>query len=248
MHYNKIVGLSGNGARYGKFSVHDKAGNTATLEVYVNIDNTLPVISKCKTAISNGYVYLDTSSTNYQYSDALSGIKSGSAKYSVNKPTTPHYDAWQYGSKQFSWAKKPIDVNHWYVEIDSSPIKPVPVQSFKNTVKVNTHLNIRNKPITGDIIGRLNNGDTVSVIGYEKGWLQIGNNEWVSETYVHSSYGRVNANSLNVRKGNSTAYESIGFVYKNNNVKIVKELGGWYQIITPSGLFGWASSKYIDLI
>ena len=88
--YNKIVGLSGNGARYGKFSVHDKAGNTATLEVYVNIDNTLPVISKCKTAISNGYVYLDTSSTNYQYSDALSGIKSGSAKYSVNNTgTTP---------------------------------------------------------------------------------------------------------------------------------------------------------------
>lgn len=170
------------------------------------------------------------------------------AKYSVNKPTTPHYDAWQYGSKQFSWAKKPIDVNHWYVEIDPSPIKPVTVQSFKNTVKVNTHLNIRNKPITGDIVGRLNNGDTVSVIGYEKGWLQIGNNEWVSETYVHSSYGRVNANSLNVRKGNSTAYESIGFVHKNNNVKIVKELGGWYQIITPSGLFGWASSKYIDLI
>ena len=169
------------------------------------------------------------------------------AKYSQNKPTTAHYDAWQYGSKQFSWAKAPIDVNHWYK--NTATVTPVPsTQSFKNVVKVNTHLNIRNKPVSGDIVGRLNNNDSVVVIGYQKGWLKIGNDQWVSEAYVHSSYGIVTANSLNVRKGNSTSYESLGFVRKNNNVKIVKELGGWYQIITPEGLFGWASGKYIDLI
>ena len=169
------------------------------------------------------------------------------AKYSQNKPTTAHYDAWQYGSKQFSWAKAPIDVNHWYK--NTTTVTPVPsTQSFKNIVKVNTHLNIRNKPVSGDIVGRLNNNDSVVVIGYQKGWLKIGNDQWVSEAYVHSSYGIVTANSLNVRKGNSTSYESLGFVRKNNNVKIVKELGGWYQIITPEGLFGWASGKYIDLI
>ena len=171
------------------------------------------------------------------------------AKYSTNKPNIPHYDAWQYGSKQFSWAKAPIDVNEWYNNNPKVVTHDVtPTQPFKNIVKVNTHLNIRNKPVVGEIVGKLNNGDTVVVIGYQKGWLQIGSNEWVSETYVHSSYGLVTANSLNVRKGNSTAYESLGFVHKNNNVKIVKELGGWYQIIAPNGLFGWASSKYIDLI
>lgn len=171
------------------------------------------------------------------------------ARYSTSSPTIGKYDAWQYESQFFSWATDKIDVNHWYNN-DPKVITPdiTPKQPFKNIVKVNTHLNIRNKPVVGDVVGKLNNGDTVVVIGYQKGWLQIGSNEWVSETYVHSSYGLVTANSLNVRKGNSTAYESLGFVHKNNNVKIVKELGGWYQIIAPNGLFGWASSKYIDLI
>ncbi len=171
------------------------------------------------------------------------------ARYSTMSPTISKYDAWQYGSQFFSWATDKIDVNHWYNN-DPKVVTPdvIPRQPFKNIVKVNTHLNIRNKPVVGEVVGKLNNGDSVIVIGYQKGWLKIGNNEWVSETYVHSSYGRVTANSLNVRKGNSTSYESIGFVRKNNNVKIVKELGGWYQIITPEGLFGWASGKYIDLI
>jgi uncharacterized protein YgiM (DUF1202 family) len=115
-------------------------------------------------------------------------------------------------------------------------------------VKVNTYLNVRNKPVSGDIVGKLYNGDKVIVIGYQKGWLKIGNDQWISELYVNSSYGIVTANSLNVRKGNSTAYDSIGFVHKNNTVKITKEANGWYQIITSDGLFGWASSKYIDVI
>lgn len=172
------------------------------------------------------------------------------ARYSTVAPTVGKYDAWQYGSQFFSWATDKIDVNHWYTQSTPNNIQPTPNTSkvFKNVVKVNTHLNIRNKPAVGDVVGKLNNGDTVSVIGYQKGWLQIGSNEWVSETYVHSSYGLVTANSLHVRKGNSTTYESLGFVHKNNNVKIVKELGGWYQIIAPDGLFGWASGKYIDLI
>ena len=171
------------------------------------------------------------------------------AKYSALKPSTPRYEAWQYGSSYFSWAVKPVDVNHWYATVAPTPTPtPAPSTDIKNIVKVNTYLNIRNKPVVGDVVGKLYNGDTVSVIGYQKGWLMIGKDQWVSEVYVHSPYGIVTANSLNVRKGNSTAYESLGFVHKNNNVRIVKELGGWYQIIAPNGLFGWASSKYIDLI
>lgn len=170
------------------------------------------------------------------------------ARYSTVAPTVGKYDAWQYGSQNFTWAAKPIDVNHWYTQSTPNNIQPTTPKTFKNVVKVNTSLNIRNKPAVGEVVGKLYNGDTVSVLGYQKGWLQIGSNQWVSENYVHSSYGIVTANSLNVRKGNSTAYESIGFVHKNNNVKIVKELGGWYQIITPEGMFGWASGKYIDII
>lgn len=170
------------------------------------------------------------------------------ARYSSSVPTISKYDAWQYGSQYFTWAPKPIDVNHWYTSTVPTPVPTPPSQVIKNVVKVNTSLNIRNKPVNGTVVGKLYNGDEVAVIGYQKGWLKIGNDQWVSELYVASPHGIVTANSLNVRKGYSTTYESIGFVHKNNNVKITKEMNGWYQIISSDGLFGWSSSKYIDII
>lgn len=170
------------------------------------------------------------------------------ARYSTVAPTISKYDAWQYGSQYFSWASGAIDVNHWYTSIVPTPV-PTPTPTvIKNVVKVNTSLNVRNKPVNGTVVGKLYNGDEVAVIGYQKGWLKIGNDQWVSELYVASPHGIVTTNSLNVRKGYSTAYESIGFVHKNNNVKITKEMNGWYQIISSDGLFGWASGKYIDII
>ena len=172
------------------------------------------------------------------------------ARYSTVAPTISKYDAWQYGSQFFSWATDKIDVNYWYTQTvpNTQPTVTPTTNTFKNIVKVNTSLNIRNKPATGVVVGKLYNGDEIVIIGYQKGWLKIGNDQWVSEMYVTSRHGIVTANSLNVRKGYSTAYDSIGFVHKNNNVKITKETNGWYQIITNDGLFGWASSKYIDII
>lgn len=171
------------------------------------------------------------------------------AKYSNNKPTTSRYEAWQYGSSNFSWATAPIDVNHWYFNVVVDQCCNTQLNKFENIVKVNTHLNIRNKPVSGDIVGKLSNGDKVNVIGYQKGWLQIGTNKWVSEMYVTSTRGIVDVNSsLNVRTGAGTNYTSIGKLKRNATVKIVNESNGWYQIITSDGLFGWASNQYIDII
>lgn len=131
------------------------------------------------------------------------------------------------------------------IEIMSAPQS----KEFTNSVKVNSYLNVRSFPITGDIIGRMDNAETFSVAGYQNGWIKIGDNKWISELYTVSRHGIVDVeHKLNVRAGNGVNYEAIGQTTKNTTVKVVNELNGWYQIITPDGLFGWVSGKYINLI
>ena len=50
--------------------------------------------------------------------------------------------------------------------------------------KINSWLNVRNAP-NGKIIGKLYNGDKVSVYETKDGWARIGDNRWVSTDYLH---------------------------------------------------------------
>ena len=59
------------------------------------------------------------------------------------------------------------------------------------------------------------------------------------------STGVVTASKLNVRKGPSTKYSTIGSVYKNKSVTIIDESNGWCKI-KFDGKEGWASKKYIN--
>lgn len=131
-------------------------------------------------------------------------------------------------------------------------VKPTTTLSndkIENIVVVETHLNIRNAPSTGSIVGKLVNGDRFSVLDYQKGWFKIGNNQWISEIYTRSRHGVVNVNTkLNIRSGNSILHKVLGKTSNNLKVKIVGESNGWYQIVTPDGLLGWADSRYINLI
>lgn len=60
------------------------------------------------------------------------------------------------------------------------------------------------------------------------------------------SMGVVTASKLNVRKGPSTKYSTIGSLYKNKNVIILDESNGWYKV-NLNGKEGWASKKYIKV-
>lgn len=60
------------------------------------------------------------------------------------------------------------------------------------------------------------------------------------------STGVVTASKLNVRKGPSTKYSTIGSLYKNKNVTILDESNGWYKV-NLNGKEGWASKKYIKV-
>lgn len=118
---------------------------------------------------------------------------------------------------------------------------------IKPTVKVNTTLNIRNKP-NGTIVGKLTNGANVSVLDYQNNWLKIGESRWVSADYISTSQGKVTTSSLNIRSGAGATFSDIGDLKNNEVVSIFDEKNGWYKVLSSSKQFGWVSSEYINLI
>jgi len=60
--------------------------------------------------------------------------------------------------------------------------------------------------------------------------------------------GLVTATALNVRSGPSTAYKTIGTVYKNEYIRVFAQIGDWYVIQTDNDLVGAVSKKYIKAI
>ena len=97
----------------------------------------------------------------------------------------------------------------------------------------------------------MNKGTKVQVISESAGWSKINYNNKIA--YVSSGYLKtvstntsdtkpedsteqykeikvVNTNGLNVRKGPSTSYSSIGKLNKGSNVEVISESAGWSKI------------------
>ena len=212
---------------------------------------TKNIISFCKTIKNVGYIPGVYASDSWFKSmldfEQIKQYEIWCARYSTNKPTINKYEAWQYGSKQFSWSTAPIDVNYFYKDYSNSSSNSSSTLMIKNIVKVNTTLNVRNKPCNGNIVRKLKNGEVVDIIDYQNGWFKIGKDEWVSANYIHSPYGIVTANVLNIRSGAGVNYQDIGDLNKNENVRVLKESNGWYLVLCGTR-YGWASAKYIQLI
>ena len=128
-----------------------------------------------------------------------------------------------------------------YDNVDYSP-----TLTIKNVVRVNTTLNVRNKP-NGTKVESLKNGDEVEILDYQNGWFKIGIDKWVSSDYIHNTYGVVTASTLNIRSGAGKNYTDIGDLKRNTNVKLLRESNGWYMILHEKKL-GWVSSEYINII
>lgn len=151
-------------------------------------------------------------------------------------------EGWQYSSSgQVNGIQGNVDLNILY---NTSTISSNP--TIKNTVKVNTTLNIRNKP-NGTKVGSLKNGDEVEIFDYQNGWFKIGTDKWVSADYIHNTYGTVTASTLNIRSGAGTNFADIGDLKRNTNVRLLRESNGWYMILHEKKL-GWVSSEYIDVL
>lgn len=184
--------------------------------------------------------YIDDSLKKYDLWIARYGKNSGQLEEKY-KPNV-NEKIWQYSSRgKISGINGDVDLNILYNDTIHSS-----TPTIKNTVKVNTALNVRNKP-NGTVIGKLKNGDEVKISNYQNGWFEIGKDEWVSADYIHSPYGIVTANVLNIRSGAGVNYQDIGDLNKNENVRVLKESNGWYLILSGTK-YGWVSSKYIQLI
>ena len=178
------------------------------------------------------------------------------ARYSTEKPTISKYDIWQYGSEQFIWGQKPIDVN-WIYTLSSNPQKieneanKSQIKVVDNRVKVSDYLNVRNQPlINAQIVGKLYSNDQVTIHGYVHDWYMISTNmdKWVSAKYVFSKTGKTTAN-LNYRTGVGTNNKSLGIYEKGTVVKLLNkaEFNGdtWYLCLDNKDRFGWCNGKYI---
>ncbi|MDY3960329.1 SH3 domain-containing protein [Romboutsia timonensis] len=139
------------------------------------------------------------------------------------------------------------------------------------TIKeVNTDgLNVRTGPSTSyATIGKLNKGTRVEVISESAGWSKINYNN--KTAYVSSGYLKavststpdtkpedttqqykeikvVNTDGLNVRKGPSTSYESIGKIDKGTSVEVISESDGWSKI-NYKNTTAYAATRYLDKI
>ena len=184
--------------------------------------------------------YIDDSLKKYDLWIARYGKNSGQLEEKY-KPNV-NEKIWQYSSRgKIPGINGDVDLNILYSDsINSS------TPTIKNIVKVNTTLNVRNKP-NGTIVDKLKNGDEVDISNYQNGWFEIGKDRWVSADYIHNTYGIVTANTLNIRSGAGTNYQDIGDLKKNENVRVLKESNGWYLVLCGTR-YGWASAKYIQLI
>ena len=186
--------------------------------------------------------YIDDSLKKYDLWIARYGKNNGQLEdeYKPNVNET----IWQYSSKgQVNGIQGNVDLNILY---NTSTLPSSSSTIMKPTVKVNTTLNVRNKP-NGTKVGSLTNGTEVDVLDYDSGWFKIGTNQWVSADYINNARGRVTANILNIRSDAGTNFADIGDLKKNEVVRILKEKKEWYLILSNSK-FGWVSSQYIELI
>jgi len=57
---------------------------------------------------------------------------------------------------------------------------------------------------------------------------------------------RVEASSLNVRKGPSSQEGIVGAVTRGTSVVVVESNGRWDRIVSPDGVSGWAFGQYLS--
>ena len=181
------------------------------------------------------------------------------ARYSTQKPTISKYDIWQYGSEQFIWGQKPIDVN-WIYNLpttiqkpqngaNTSEIKPLEIC---NKVVVSDYLNVRLQPSTSaPIVDKLYNNNQVQIFGYVHDWYMINTDmtKWVSSKYITTQLGHTTAN-LNYREGVGQNNKSLGIYEKGTVVRLLNRSTSngepWYLCLDDKDRFGWCSGKYIS--
>ncbi|MCM3599460.1 SH3 domain-containing protein [Robertmurraya korlensis] len=143
--------------------------------------------------------------------------------------------------------------------------------SSQQTGKVTTNnLNVRSTSSTsGNILGKLQKGSTVSILSVESNWVKIqynGQAAWISKEFVEISsnssqpsvpnqpsttsssgvIGTITATSLNVRSTGSLSGKIVGTVSKGQAFEILAEENNWAKIKLTNDQLGWVASWYLS--
>lgn len=133
-----------------------------------------------------------------------------------------------------------------------NPTEASPEQSsaFHAVSKVTDYINVRNAPSTqGDVVGKIEDGAMVKVVGEVGDWYQIETRTLVgyckSEYFVTELTGVENpvqpakmtavcnaTDYVNIRSTPSTDGDVVGIVYNGNAVTILETASDWYRIKT----------------
>lgn len=129
---------------------------------------------------------------------------------------------------------------------------PEPSTEATHTVRVNTYLNVRTGPGTNfAVVGKLHNGDKVTVTKTLNGWGCIENGRWVSLNYLApiasaDSY-KVKTNSgapLALRAAASKSSTCFVWIPNGTALKVDKIVDGWAHT-SYGGYTGYCSTAYL---
>ena len=221
--------------------------------------------------------YIDKATTNYTIkevnTDGLNVRTGPSTSYAtigkLNKGTRVEVISESAGWSKINYNNKTAYASSGYLKAVSTSTpdtKPEDTtQQYKEIKVVNTDgLNVRKGPSTSyESIGKIDKGTSVEVISESDGWSKI--NYKNTTAYVATKYldkkstntedttqqykeiKVVNTDGLNVRKGPSTSYESIGKIDKGTSVEVISESDGWSKI-NYKNTTAYVATRYLNKI
>ena len=221
--------------------------------------------------------YIDKATTNYTIkevnTDGLNVRTGPSTSYAtigkLNKGTRVEVISESAGWSKINYNNKTAYVSSGYLKAVSTSTpdtKPEDTtQQYKEIKVVNTDgLNVRKGPSTSyESIGKIDKGTSVEVISESDGWSKINyknTTAYVATRYLdkkstntddttqqYKEIKVVNTDGLNVRKGPSTSYESIGKIDKGTSVEVISECDGWSKI-NYKNTTAYVATRYLDKI
>ena len=221
--------------------------------------------------------YIDKATTNYTIkevnTDGLNVRTGPSTSYAtigkLNKGTRVEVISESAGWSKINYNNKTAYVSSGYLKAVSTSTpdtKPEDTtQQYKEIKVVNTDgLNVRKGPSTSyESIGKIDKGTSVEVISESDGWSKINyknTTAYVATRYLdkkstntedttqqYKEIKEVNTDGLNVRKGPSTSYESIGKIDKGTSVEVISESDGWSKI-NYKNTTAYVATRYLDKI
>ena len=115
------------------------------------------------------------------------------------------------------------------------------------------NVNIRSGPdTTYDVVGMLNQGIQIEILGSEENWYQIKtgqSNGWVRNDFINlqKEYQlQVTINGVNLRSGPGINYDIIGSANQGEILTLVDVKEDWYQVKTSAGLLAYIKASFTE--